>query len=544
MLPSLPSKPVKSVSSNPLRLAAIDIGTNSVHMILVELRPDLSFHTIDRAKDMVRIGEGSITTKVLTRPAMDKGIETLIKFRKLAEAKGVDLQHIVATATSAVREARNGGDFMELVQAKVGIKTRIITGKEEARLIYIAVRRAIEIGSRKALIIDVGGGSVEFIVGDGRKAYLLESKKLGVARMAEHFNISDPITQKERRLMEDYFCDELRPVVKAAKAIGYDFVIASSGTAEAMATMIALQQSRSPLEGLNNYTFTRAAFRKVYEKALPVKTAQRKLLRGLDPKRADLIVPGLVLFDVMLRLFETEEVVISAFALREGIVIDYLQQHSEEFRMRNDYPDVRRRNVMELAARCLWDETRSIHVATMALKLFDELQPAHALSPKERELLEYAALLHNIGYFISASSHHKHSYYLIANGELKGFHPDEVQVMANVARYHRRSLPKNEHPNYHFLSVRNKYIVRVLASILRVADGLDRGHNQNVRSLAVKTTSEKIEVRIKTAFDPEIEIWGATRKSDLMTEVFAREITVRAEEKRDEGNRDAPGKPM
>lgn len=516
-----------------LRLAAIDIGTNSIHMIIVELRPDLSFHTIDRAKDMIRIGDGSITTKLLSKEAMDKGAESLIKFKKLAELKGVDAEHIIAIATSAVREARNGGDFMQMIETTVGIKTRIISGEEEARLIYLAVRRAVDISTRKALMIDVGGGSVEFIVGDARKPYLMESKKLGVARMTERFVTTDPISMKERRELEQHFYDELRPVVKKATDIGYEFAIASSGTAENIAAMIEAEKNRLPAdlqpETLNHYTLSREEFREFFERVIRMKSSQRKTLVGLDVKRSDLIVPGLILFDVMMKLFGINELVISEFALREGIVIDYLSKHSDEFRMLNDYPDLRRRSVMELANRCQWDEPRSIHVATMALKLFDELSPLHGLGKKERELLEYAAFLHNIGYFISPSNHHKHSYYLIANGELKGFHPDEVHIVANVARYHRKSLPKNEHPNYNFLSVHNKHIVRVLAALLRVADGLDRSHTQNVRSLKVKTTPAKVELRVKTAFDAEIEIWGAERKGDLLREVFGRELSVRNE---------------
>ncbi|MDW8466482.1 MAG: hypothetical protein RML35_10005 [Chloroherpetonaceae bacterium] len=231
--------------ASPIRIAAIDLGTNSFHMIIVELLPDMSFTMIDRAKEMIRIGSGSLATRQLSEAAMEQGIETLLRFRKLAEQRGVDTDHILAFATSAIREAKNGQEFMERVATQVGIRTRIISGEEEGRLIYLAIQRAINIGKRKALMIDVGGGSVEFMVGDAQQLYFVESKKLGVARLQERFVTTDPISDREFNALEGYLVEEIRPVAKAAKAIGYEFAIASSGTAENIAAMILLERARS-----------------------------------------------------------------------------------------------------------------------------------------------------------------------------------------------------------------------------------------------------------------------------------------------------------
>ncbi len=194
-----------SFSQNPMRLAAIDLGTNSFHMIIVELLPDMSFLVIDRAKEMIRIGDGSLTTKMLSDEAMKQGLETLTRFRKLAEQRGVETHHIIAFATSAIREAKNGGAYMETVSQKIGIRTSIISGDEEARLIYLAIRQAIDIGNRKALMVDARGGSVELMIGDGEKLYLAESKKLGVARMYERFIKHDPPTEKTRRTRSVFY---------------------------------------------------------------------------------------------------------------------------------------------------------------------------------------------------------------------------------------------------------------------------------------------------------------------------------------------------
>jgi exopolyphosphatase/guanosine-5'-triphosphate,3'-diphosphate pyrophosphatase len=517
-------------NTRPMRLAAIDLGTNSFHMIIVELLPDMSFLTIDRAKEMIRIGDGSITTKMLTGEAMAQGIETLSRFRKLAEQRGVETRHILAFATSAIREAKNGGEFMEEVSSKIGIRTSIISGDEEARLIYLAVRRAVNIGSRKALMIDAGGGSVEMMIGDGEKLFYEESKKLGVARMYERFIHTDPIGEKDKLALEQFFIEQLTPFAMRAKTIGFDFAVASSGTAENIAAMIFFQENGQSFESLNGNAFTRKSFQKLYDRLLPMKSSERKSVAGLDPKRADLIVSGLILFDVVFRVFNLKEITISTLALREGIVIDYLSKHIDEFRLINSIPDVRRRSVVELASRCYWDESRSKHIAALALNLFDELQKIHGLSHHERELLEYASLLHNIGYFISPSGHHKHSQYIILNGDLRGFSNDEIQVMAHIARYHRKSPPKQEHTSYHALSAKQKQAVRFCASILRVANALDRTHRQNVRAVQAKISPKKIELSLRVMNDAEIEVWAVERVKDMFEDVFARDLILTVEE--------------
>jgi exopolyphosphatase/guanosine-5'-triphosphate,3'-diphosphate pyrophosphatase len=514
---------------NPMRLAAIDLGTNSFHMIIVELLPDMSFLTIDRAKEMIRIGDGSLTTKMLSEEAMSQGLQTLTRFRKLAEQRGVETHHIIAFATSAIREAKNGGVFMETVSQQLGIRTCIISGDEEARLIYLAIRQAISIGKRKALMIDVGGGSVELMIGDSEKLYLEESRKLGVARMYERFIKHDPPTEKERAELEQFFIEQITPFATRAKSLGYDMAIASSGTAENIASMIFIQENGQAFESLNGNAFSRKSFQKLYERLLPMKSSERKSLEGLDPKRADLIIPGLILFDVVFRLFNLKEITISGYALREGMIIDYLSKHVEEFRLIYAIPDVRRRSVVELARRCHWDEARSIHIANLALQIFDELQPLHGLSSHERELLDYASLLHNIGYFISPSGHHKHSQYIILNGDLRGFSNEEIQVMAHIARYHRKSPPKPEHETFQMLSSKHKQFVKYGAAILRIANALDRTHRQNVRGVKAKISAKKIELRLTIMSDAEIEMWAVSRAKDMFESVFNCELSVSVE---------------
>ncbi|MDX2128988.1 MAG: Ppx/GppA phosphatase family protein [Chloroherpetonaceae bacterium] len=514
------------LQKNPLRLAAIDLGTNSFHMIIVELQEDMNFLTIDRAKEMIRIGDGSITTKLLSDEAMNSGIETLLRFRKLAEQRGVEPYHIVAFATSAIRESKNGGDFMERVTNTVGIRTKIISGEEEARLIYLGVRNAVEFGKRKALIVDAGGGSVEFIVGNATELKLAVSKKLGVARMFERFISTDPISKAEERRLRKHLKDEIKPIAIEAKKIGFELAIASSGTAQNIAAMILADKGLT-LDPQNSAPkIEKKDLERLTEKILAARSDARRAMPGLDPKRGDLIIPGILLFQVVFELFNLKTMVISDFALREGIVIDYLSGHLEEFRLAYEYPDVRRRSVVELAKRCYWDEARSKHIAGLSVRMFDLLKRLHGFSQVERELLEYAAFLHNIGYFISASSHHKHSHYIILNGELRGFQPEEIQIMANVARYHRKSLPKPEHEHFEMLSPKAKRVVTVLASILRLANAFDRTHRQNIAVEGIRIEEKRIIFRIAALSDPEIEIWAAMRMTEMMEIAFRKKVEI------------------
>ncbi|NTV46150.1 MAG: Ppx/GppA family phosphatase [Chlorobiales bacterium] len=518
-----------------MRLAAIDMGTNSFHMVIVELLPDMSFMVVDREKDMIRIGDQSLSTKLLTPEAMQQGIQSILKFRKLAEQRGVDPQHIIAFGTSAIREAHNGEAFVKLVATQAGIKTKVISGQEEARLIYLGVRNAINFGRKKILIFDIGGGSVEFISGDIRHPEMLESKKLGVARMTERFVTTDPISQREQHLLEQFFTAEIMPVVAQAKKHGYQLAIGSSGTMENIAWMILQNRGGAQkLDSINGFSFTRKEFQKLYKQIVPMKSAERRELEGLDPKRVDLIIPGLILVDVIMVQFGLEKVTISESALREGMICDYLSAQHKVFREAHNLPDIRRRSVIELAYRFQWDRIHAEHVAKLALRLFDQLQPIHLLGEHERELVEYAAFLHNIGCFISMTGHHKHSYYIIINGGLRGFSPEEISVIANIVRYHRKSPPSQSHENYQILSEDQQYSVRMLAQILRLANALDRGHRQNVYDIELKIFPKKIDLKLLATSDPEIEMWGVERECKVFEDEYARKLELFSESKKGE----------
>ncbi|MBN1928957.1 MAG: Ppx/GppA family phosphatase [Chlorobiaceae bacterium] len=514
------------MSTEKLRVAAIDLGTNSFHMVIVEESEEKGIVEIDRVKDMICIGRGSISTKKLDPGSMAAGLAALRNFMVLATQREVPVGNIIAFATSAIREAENRQEFIDMVRREIGLEVKIISGKEEAQFIYYGVRNAVTFRDKPDLLFDIGGGSVEFIIADKSRVHLLESRKIGVARMMERFLTSDPVSENERKLLEQFFASEIFDSAEKARELGVTRAIASSGTAENIARMIGAGTDTDGVEALNQTGFTRHEFESFYRSVISMDRAARRKLTGLDEKRVDLIVPGLILFDVIFRVFNLKEVVISSSALREGMVIHYIA--SVRGREAGGQLDIRRQSVIELAHRCDWHEPHSRQVARLSLALFDQLKPLHGLKQHYRELLEYAALLHNIGVFISISAHHKHSQYIIMNGDLRGFAPAEIDIIGNVARYHRKQPPTERHPLYSQLKPSHRRAVDVLAGILRVANGLERGHRQNVQSITVHDEPKRIVLEILARNEPDIELWAAEGHKEWLEEVVGKPVVFKA----------------
>lgn len=515
------------MSTEKLRVAAIDLGTNSFHMVIIEESEDTGIVEIDRVKDMICIGRGSISTKKLDASAMEAGVAALKNFMVLATQREVPAENIIAFATSAIREAENRQEFIDMVRRETSLKVKVISGKEEAQFIYYGVRNAVILRDKPELLFDIGGGSVEFIIAGKSEVYQLESRKIGVARMMERFLTTDPVSKHELKLLEQFFASEIFDSAEKAHKLGVNRAIASSGTAENIARMIrSAKDAASAEEVLNQTAFTRQKFESFYKSVISLERSARLKLIGLDEKRVDLIVPGLILINVIFREFDLKEVVISDSALREGMVVHYIA--SMRGRSGNGQLDIRRQSVIELAHRCNWHEPHSRQVARLSLMLFDQLQPLHELKLRYRELLEHAALLHNIGVFISISAHHKHSQYIIMNSDLRGFAPAEIDIIGNVARYHRKQPPSEKHPLYSQLKSSHRRAVDVLSGILRVANSLERGHRQNVISLTVRDEPKRIVIDALTRFEPDIELWAVSGHKRLLEEVLGKPVEIKA----------------
>lgn len=512
-------------STAPARVCVIDLGTNSFHAVIVDAYANGTFEVVDKFKEMVRLGERGLVEQRLTDKAMARSIRALKRIRNLAEGWGAT--EYLAFATSAVREARNGGDFILRVKDEVGLHVRTISGSFEAQLIYEGVRRALDLPV-PALLVDIGGGSTEFIVATGDEVFFRESLKVGAARMSQQFVTTDPVEKKEFKALRAYYREQLAPVFEVARRHGVREIVGSSGTMENLAQVYVNTFGEAD-RSVFHQTFEPAAFRRATKKVMQSTRAEREAMDGIDAKRVDQVVAGAMLVDVLLKdLDGVERLRISPHALREGMVVYFIEQNYRRLERLAPYAGVRRRSVYEIGFRFDWEERHVHHVAELALQLFDVCAPLHGLDETARELLEYAALLHDIGYHISRSSHHKHSLYLIKHADFRGFVPEEIDVIANVARYHRGSLPRDRHPSYARLAPRQQELVRQLAAFVRLAEGLDRSHFRNVVRLEATLDDKALHLRLATKSDPQLELWGVRRAADLFEATYRRKVTARA----------------
>lgn len=537
-MPPAPRYPIAPAASAPppdaasgtdgaasIRLCVIDMGTNSFHAIVFDAFPNGTFEVVDRLKEVVALGEGGFTTHRLTDEAQERGLAALHHIRAMADAHGV--ADYVACATSAVREAENGGEFIERVRDEAGLYVRTITGEAEAALIYEAVRHEVDL-SEPSLLVDIGGGSAEFILADRDGVHFTASLKLGAARLSEQFVTTDPVDADEFRRLRAHVRRELGPVFRAAHEHGVRRMVGSSGTLQTIAAMVAAAYGEAGR--IFDYVFDAANVRRTTKMLMLSTRAQRRRMPGMQEQRVDQIVAGAIVLDVVLKDLGIRRFEVSASALREGIVIDFVERNYKWIRRLAPFRDVRRRSVYDLAIRLRWDEPHARHVARLALQLFDRTAPLHGRGERERELLEYAAVLRDVGYAISRRSHHKHSLYVIKNADLKGFAPDEVAIIANVARYHRAGLPSERHADYARLAEPDRRLVNELASLLRLANGLDRSHFQNVTHLDAVLTDDALRLTIRTKADPQLDVWAARRGASLFRRTFERSLTVQVAE--------------
>ncbi len=506
-----------------LKLALLDIGSNSIHMILTEIQPDFSCKILDRFKDVTRLGEETFKSGQFSHEALAKGASVVKNFVTLARNRG--FTRIEAVATSAVREASNGGAFIEAIGRQTGIRIRVVTGLEEARLIYLGVRQSMDFGDRNVLIADVGGGSVELIVGNRNKLLHAASLKLGAIRLKDLYLRSDSTPSAGRlERLEQTVEAQLKTALPRFKKIGFHDFVGTSGMIGNLAEIMHLHKTDRPIPQLN---LARFSFKDVAaaEKLL-VKTPlkQRHEIPGVDPKRTDVLVPAVIVLRTLMERLGIEEITVSDKAIREGLLYDFIEQHREGIQAEREIPNVRRRDVLRVARKCQYDPVHTHHVAKLCLQIFDQTASVHKLGEQEREWLEYAAILHDVGYLINSRQHHKHSYYLIKNCDLVGFTADEIELIANIARYHRKAIPEDDHRTLKDLPPDLRDTLTVLGGILRVGDALDRSHFGVVQSVRCAVSSDAVDIGLIATEEAALEIWAARERTDLLSQGLKRTI--------------------
>ncbi len=516
-------------------LAAVDIGTNSLHLVIARIADGGRFELIEREKEMVRLGAGGGDMKELAPDAIDRAVEALGRYRQLAESRGATLR---AVATSAVREAENRDVLLERALEEAGVIVEVISGPEEARLIHLGVLQALPIFDRRHLVIDIGGGSTEVVVGEGDDLLLGRSLKLGAIRLTEAYLRDEPLEARALERCRRHVRASLSVLGHEVRRLGFSVAAGSSGTVESVAAVAFERRPRDrkgkkggveELRTLNGIVLTAAEVAEVVELLAAAPTAEdRRAIRGLDPRRADIVLAGAVVLEEAMSLFGIGELVVSDGALREGVLLDTLERSRGA--TRHHLRDVRRRSVLHLAELCDPDPEHSSQVAHLALALFDGTAARHGLGDEERELLEAAALLANVGLFVSHDSHHKHSYYVIRNTEhLAGFTDREIETIALIARYHRKSHPRRSHPEFKGLDAARRSQVSLLAGLLRVAIGLDRTHEGRIGALhVVPSASDRVEVEVVASdgADLTLELHSAHDRSSLLAESLGCEVVI------------------
>jgi exopolyphosphatase/guanosine-5'-triphosphate,3'-diphosphate pyrophosphatase len=431
-----------------------------------------------------------------------------------------------AVATCAVREATNSDAFVAAVKKRTGVRVDVISGEEEARLINLAVRSEFPATNDPLFLVDIGGGSTEFVVSNGTRVLLTESLPLGVVRLNDRHAKSDPPSDRDIREMKKAIRRVAKRAAQAVRKKGFKTCVGSSGTIQSLSLVHeAAVLGREP-NPTGHRTLTRAALKKVNR--LLQKTSEKDKLRvpGLDPRRRDIAVPGGLLLSWILKRTGAEAIIVGERGLREGLLLDYVARHGETRTPVNR--DMRARSVDRLLRRGNAEVLHAAHVARLALEIFDQTHSLHQLTATEREWLQYGALLHDIGCYIGYSKHQRHSYYLITHGDLTGFSADEIEVLASLARYHKGGRPKESHENWRRLNPYLQAVVEKLAAILRIADGLDRSHRQIVTGVTCRVKARRIELDAGARADCEPELDAARKKANLFERVFDRSAAFRA----------------
>jgi exopolyphosphatase/guanosine-5'-triphosphate,3'-diphosphate pyrophosphatase len=516
-------------------LAALDVGTNSFHLVVARFTGDgHQFEVIERQKEMVRLGSGGADTadmRMIEPDAMDRGIAALRRCRLLADAHDAPLY---AVATSAVREADNAEDFLERARAEAGVDVEVVAGTEEARLIHLGVLQALPVYDKRLVLIDIGGGSTEVLVGEAGEVLASASFKLGAIRLTRRFFGGERLHPAAVDSCRRHIRATLVPIKAVVDQLGFDVAVGSSGTIGAVAAMAqaALDAQDAPPRTWNGYEVTRDEVKRVVKALAGCATVEeRRGLPGLDDRRADIILAGAVILEQAMEELAIDRLVLSDYALREGVLLDARERHQGG--ALHHLHDLRRRNVEHLAT--LMDDApdHAAHAATLALQLFDGSAELHGLPPQARELVDAAAHLANVGRFVSHDKHHKHSYYVIRNtDQLTGFTDHEIELIAVMARYHRKSPPKESHPEFRDLRPKDRALVWTGAALLRMAFALDRSRARLVRTVGCTVRPEGetprlvLELHAAEGADLSLERYAADDRSGDLADALGVPVAV------------------
>jgi exopolyphosphatase/guanosine-5'-triphosphate,3'-diphosphate pyrophosphatase len=500
-------------------VAFIDIGTNSVRLLLVRINPNGSYLPLTKQKETVRLGDKEFIDKILQPKAIERAVIVCKKFMELARAYRAE--EVIAVATSATRDASNKVQLLEMLKKEANLEVCTISGIEEARLIYLGVSSGIRLGYLKALFIDIGGGSTEVSIGDQSHYYFLNSLNLGSVRLTNMFlqDETGPVSEEQYEQIKTYIRRKAADVIKELSKHSVGCAIGSSGTIENLARIAFVYLHRTTHESYEKLEYD--DLKEIVRAMCALPLEERRKFPGINAQRADIVIAGAAIIETLMEELELSEIKVSKFGLREGLLIDYISK--SEFSYMITQMSVRKRSIMQLGLTCNFDEEHAHTVTRLALELFDSIQALgiYEFREGERELLEYGSTLHDIGTFLSYDTHQAHAYHLIRESNLPGFQPEEIEIVANLAYFHRRNFPKKKHPNLMMLTKNVVKSIRALSTLLRIAEGLDRSHTgvvSHIRFYIASTDSLVLEMHAQR--ECQLEMWEVEKQKKYFKKIF------------------------
>jgi exopolyphosphatase / guanosine-5'-triphosphate,3'-diphosphate pyrophosphatase len=503
------------------RIAAIDIGTNSIRSIVIEIDAAGKYKILDDEKVTVRLGEGLNQTGSIAPAAWERALEALSRQKKIID--GYKVRTIEAVATSAVRKALNGPEFIKAIKTEVGLDVEVISGDAEAELAALSAFHNFDLEHVRHLIFDIGGGSLELITALGTHIEETLSLELGAVFLSETFLKSDPVHPDEHQKLRKFIRKALKNSFAAQDRTAMQCLVGSGGTITSIAAMV-MAARRERYDSVHGYELLRSEVVHLLAGLLRKTDKERRATPGLNPDRSDIIIAGVTVVDEVMDFFGVNLLRVNERGIREGLILRGL--HKMHLLPGEKRSRSWRESVLEFAASCHFDEQHSLHVAKLALEIFEALSERFGFTEKDRRLLEAASLLHDVGYFINYSSHHKHSYHLIRHADLFGFTPRERELIANIARYHRKSLPKKKHDQYARLAAADRALVSRFGGIVRLCDGLDRRRNAVVQGLDCTLSSNALRLTLRGQDDMSVELFGARAKNDLFQAAFNLDLII------------------
>ncbi len=501
------------------RLAAIDIGSNSVRLMVAEPMRGGTYRILDEEREPTRLGRELSSTGKLAAEAIEQTLAALRRFKQIAD--GFQVDELRTIATCAVREATNGKEFCQRAKTELGIDIDVISAEREARLAFFSVERAFDLAGKNVVVADIGGGSTELILASGNAIEAIFTTPLGAVRLTEMYGSAGSPANGDYDRMIKSIDGQLRRLLPKPFFAPH-LLIGSGGTFTSLAEMIMATKGQNNLP-IRGYTVSHAELSHLLDRLRKMPVKVRRGVPGLSPDRADIIVAGLTVIDRLMRHFHVNLLQVHSRGVRDGLILTMIDRGQG---VPERDPHDRQAAIERFATACGGEPEHGRHVAWLAGRIYSQLAEPYNLDPADQPIVESAARLQDVGYLINYDQHHKHSYHLILHSGLPGFTPRELQLIANVARYHRGSKPKKKHANFEQLSPEDQRKVRQMASILRLAGGLDRSHSGAVSDVEIRQHGDRLDLIVSAPENPEVDMWGARRRAKMFQKIFDIRISI------------------